>query len=136
MKPITPISINLASGELTEDTKDKRVTPLLRWMARAVLDYARTGKLPNPSNGTVTIAESSICGSCGRPLTDDTSIELGIGPECERQLYGKTTPRSKAARSAGCGLLLICGDPCESDVRLRPPLNRPTVGVASAVESS
>ena len=99
VKPITPVSVNLDTGELREDTKDKRVTPMLVWMAHKVLRYAQTGELPAPTNGTVSIVEASVCGACGRPLTDDTSIALGIGPECERQLYGKTTPRSRAARS-------------------------------------
>jgi hypothetical protein len=99
VKPVTPLSVNLDTGELHVDRKDKRVTPMLAWMARKVLHYAQTGELPEPANGTVTIAEASVCGACGRPLTDDTSIALGIGPDCEKQLYGKTTPRSRAARS-------------------------------------
>jgi Family of unknown function (DUF6011) len=100
VKPITPVSVNLDTGELREDLKDERVTPLLLWMARAVLRYAQTGEVPKPMNGTVSIVEASVCGACGRPLTDDTSIALGIGPDCEKQLYGKTTPRSRPARSA------------------------------------
>ena len=101
VKPITPVSVNLESGEIVPNHKDERVTPLLRWLARRVLEYAMTGELRQPGNGRLGILEASRCGACGRPLTDDVSIELGIGPDCEERLYGIVTPRSKTARASG-----------------------------------
>jgi hypothetical protein len=101
VKPVTPVSVNLESGEVVENFKDERSTRLLRWLARRVLDYAMTGELRQPGNGRLEIREASRCGACGRPLTDDVSIELGLGRDCERKLYGDATPRSRTARSAG-----------------------------------
>lgn len=94
IRPLTPIKVNLATGEI-QNAKDDRLTPLLAWAAQKAFDYALTGKVAQPGNGTLTIQEESVCGACGLALTDDTSIALGIGPECEKKIYGTTTPRSK-----------------------------------------
>lgn len=99
IRPLTPIKVNLATGEI-QNAKDDRLTPMLAWAAQKAFDYALTGKVAQPGNGSLTIQEESVCGVCGLPLTDDTSISLGIGPECEKKVYGKTTPRSKTMTGA------------------------------------
>jgi hypothetical protein len=100
VKPVTPLTLDLESGELIPNRRDPRVTPLLARLARIAFDYAATGRTASPGNAKVEVMESLNCGACGRKLTDDVSIELGIGPDCEERLYGKTTPRSRTARSS------------------------------------
>lgn len=93
--PLTPWSLNLDTGVVDTADRDGRATPLLRWAARAAFQYALTGATPTPANGTVKIVERSVCGACGRPLDDDTSIELGYGPDCENRLFGTRRSRSR-----------------------------------------
>jgi len=38
--------------------------------------------------GAYKLQEESFCGVCGRTLTDPESIDLGIGPECNRRQTG------------------------------------------------
>lgn len=100
IRPASPLVVDLATGEQREDARDPRVTPALAYCARAALRYARTGEPPVPSNGRVEVREESACGCCGLPLRDDTSIRLGIGPECERKYYGKATRRTRTVAAA------------------------------------
>jgi hypothetical protein len=93
VRPLTPISVDLLTGEMREG-KDERVTPLLAFAARKALDYARTGTQPNPGNGQIACVESDECGACGRKLTDHDSIERGIGPECWKRMTGARPRRT------------------------------------------
>jgi hypothetical protein len=95
VKPLSPIVVDLVTGEVREETRDKRNTPLLVFAAKAALRYATTGDAGNPKNGTIEVVEASLCGCCGRKLTDPVSIERGIGPEC----FGRVT-KSKAIPTA------------------------------------
>lgn len=99
VKPVTPLTLDLETGELREDRRDPRVTPLVLFAARAAWRYALTGEAPRPGNGSVEVREEGVCGACGLPLTDDTSLRLGIGPDCEKRLYGKATSRSRTMTS-------------------------------------
>jgi hypothetical protein len=87
VKPVTPLSVNLETGEVKADLNDGRVTPLLRYAAQCALHYARTGENPTAKNGTVAVVESMLCGHCGAKLKDPISIGRGIGPHC----FGKAT---------------------------------------------
>lgn len=87
IKPVTPISVDLATGEVKTNTHDARVTPQLIYAAEQALHYARTGDVGHPKNGTVEVKESLRCGHCGIKLKDPVSIDRGIGPKC----YGKAT---------------------------------------------
>ncbi len=87
VKPLTPLKINLATGEVKVDTYDKRNNPLITYAAKAALQYAETGEAPKPANGTVEVVESTLCGHCGLTLRDPISIERGVGPTC----FGKET---------------------------------------------
>lgn len=99
VKPVTPVTINLDTGEIRDDHKDSRVTPLLRYAAHAALRYALTGEAPQPGNGKVEVLESVVCGMCGAPLTDPVSIERGIGPDCiGKPTCSKTLKAWEAAR--------------------------------------
>lgn len=91
VKPLSPIVVDLKTGEVRVDEKDDRNTPLLTFAAKAALHYARTGDVEQKGNGTIQVVEASRCGMCGLKLTDPVSIDRGIGPEC----FGKAT-KSKA----------------------------------------
>lgn len=95
VKPVTPLSVNLETGEV----KEKPATALLTYAAKVALNFAQHGTVPSPGNGEVSVHEDSICGACGIKLTDDVSIQLGYGPDCEKQLFGHVTPRSKTIHS-------------------------------------
>lgn len=97
-RPLSPLVLDLDTGELKAETRDPRMTPMLAYAARAAWRYATTGEVPTPQNGSITIQEESICGACGLPLRDDTSIELGYGPDCEKRLFGTRRSRSKTMK--------------------------------------
>jgi hypothetical protein len=110
VRPANPLTFNIDTGELEADKRDPRVTPLLAWAARAVWRYVAEGVEPSPANGSATIREESICGACGMPLTDDVSIRLGYGPDCEQRLFGTRTPRSRTMTAASAGEARPDGD--------------------------
>jgi hypothetical protein len=85
----TVLVVNVLEGGKTFTAKACRGDQdrLLVYAAEAALDYAWTGRLPQPKNGSVDVKEASQCGYCGKKLTDPVSIERGIGPDC----LGKTT---------------------------------------------
>ena len=100
IRPATPLSVNLETGQIVAGTNDPRNTALLIYGARAALTYAKTGEAPTPKNGTVAVVESTLCGACGRKLTDPVSIERGIGPECFGKATGSKTIKLGAAPAA------------------------------------
>lgn len=111
VKPVTPLSVNIGTGEIRTSSDDPRVTKLVEYAGHAVLRFALTGETPNPENGTVKIVEQSICGACGKKLKDPESIRDGVGPDCYEKLTGtrrrkqskKLSPR--AAKKMGQGTL-------------------------------
>lgn len=99
IKPISVMHANLATLVM-HASKDSRATdPLLRYAAEAAVAFAWLGEagLPTPKNGSVEVKEEDTCGRCGRSLTDPTSIDRGIGPECFGRTTGTTTILSKTA---------------------------------------
>lgn len=94
--PVTPLSMNLRTGEVRFDEKDERSTELNRYAANAALRFAFTGKAPEPKNGSVRVVEEAYCGACGNKLKDPDSIRIGMGADCEERVTGhkrKTTSR-------------------------------------------
>jgi hypothetical protein len=105
--PVSPVSMNLRTGEVRFDETDARSTDLNRYAANAALRFALTGRAPTPANGKVHVVEEAFCGACGNKLKDPESIRLGIGPDCEEKITGhkrkkqsrRITPR--AAKKMG-----------------------------------
>jgi hypothetical protein len=86
---------NLITGA-TSIARESKDDTLLAYAGRAALGFAYTGETPTAPNGTVEIHEESVCGCCGRELTDPVSIERGIGPDCYGKQTGTTTITAKA----------------------------------------
>lgn len=126
VKPLSPIVVDLATGEVRVTEKDPRNTPLLTFAAKAALHYARTGDVLKPGNGTISVVEATRCGMCGIKLKDPVSIERGIGPEC----FGKAT-KSKAI-SLGQQELSAAPAPEASPV---PPTNGSVSEIDAATEA-
>lgn len=80
------LHINTATGResVARESEDDK---LLVFAARACMQFAYTGTVPTPRNGTVEVTEEDVCSCCGLALTDPVSLERGMGPEC----YGKQT---------------------------------------------
>jgi hypothetical protein len=108
VKPITCLHLNLLSRQAFEGRDERGHRPLIRYAAHAALQYAWTGEVPQPGNGTVEAVEAARCGRCGAQLTDRESIERGLGPEC----YGKRTG-SASIRSLDRQMQLVESDAVE-----------------------
>lgn len=96
IRPTKVCHVSLPDGRCSPAKNDGREfdDALVLYAAKAAVGWLLDGALPTPSNGAVACAVSDFCSCCGRELTDDTSIRLGIGPECERRVYGRASRRS------------------------------------------
>lgn len=103
VKPVTPITVDLQTGEIRTDEKDPRITPQIKYAAGVALAYARTGEVGSPANGTVEAKESLLCGHCGLKLKDPVSIDRGIGPVC----FGKDTKSTAMKLGAKPGIVAM-----------------------------
>lgn len=98
--PITVLSYNLTTREVVPPRDRRADDRMLVYAAEAALLYAWVGSTKQPSNGSVRVLEESVCGRCGLTLTDPTSIDRGIGPDCLGKMTGTTTIRGRKRATA------------------------------------
>jgi hypothetical protein len=75
---------NPRTGRFFEDRRADSQRVNAATLAAHWLNGGLTGSNPELPLGYL-FQEESYCGKCGRALTDPESIDLGIGPECNRR---------------------------------------------------
>lgn len=66
------------------------------------------------------------CAHCGLPLSDPTSVRLGIGPECRRHYHGEVLRAAATTRKSGVRVRLGAKKPTQWIRSLRPWLEVPS----------
>jgi Family of unknown function (DUF6011) len=123
VKPISVIHVDTETGREFVARDPRNENELLRYAARAALQYATTGELPSPKNGRVEASEWMLCGRCGRELTHPDSIAAGIGPECRGQdNRGQTILARERARNPEA---VAVEEAVQADAREQAPWNAP-----------